>query len=160
MRLQKQIVTDHDFLQDINEDDHHLPVTYFTVAINSQSVNPASAYEVRIDLGNSGHKTIRVILRGNTEINIQGYEGCFVLGTDVSEECSSFTMMKYSATYITSYMGGYSRIHGDSYLSRALFGEVFLRDVYIDGDEAVLEFYNTNASQSKNLTVYGTGVVK
>jgi hypothetical protein len=58
-------------------------------------------------------------------------------------------------------MGQYSRIHGDSYLSPRIFGGngIHLRDAYIDGDEVVLEFYNS-AGTARNLTVYGMGAVK
>jgi hypothetical protein len=160
MRLGKQVITDHDLI--ISEpDDHHLPATYFTIAINAQAIAGNTAYEHRINLGNSGHKTMRVIIQGDQTVLLQGYEGAFILANDTSQECSAMSVMKYSPTYITSYMGTYSRLHGDSYLSDNVFGDghIRLRDAYIDGDEAVLEFFNSDSS-SRDLTVYGTGVVK
>lgn len=85
------------------------------------------------------------------------------------QECSSIGLKPYGpgSGYYTSYMGGYSRLHGDSYLSPSMFGPTFssptirLRDAYFDTatNQVVLEFYNTNVV-SKNLTVYGNGLVK
>lgn len=160
MRLEKQIVTDHDLI--ISEsDDHHLPATYFTITVNAIEIAGSSSYEYRINFGDSNYKTMRVIIQGDQPVLLQGYEGAFILANDVSEECSSISIIKYSPTYFVSYMGGYSRLHGDSYLSDAIFGdgEIRLVDAYIDGDEAVLEFYNKNTSPH-DLTVYGTGVIK
>ena len=160
MRLEKQVITDHNLI--ISElNDHHLSATYFTITINAQAIAAFSAYEHRINLGNSGHKTMRFIIRGDTDILLQGHEGAFVLANDVPGECCSINVIKYSPTYFVSYMGGYSRLHGDSYLSDGIFGDsqVKLRDAYIDGDEVVLEFYNDDSS-SNDLTVYGTGVIK
>ena len=160
MRLSKQVITDHNLI--ISEpDDHHQPATYFTILVNAQAIAGNTAHEHRINLGNTGHKTMRVIIHGDNSILLQGYEGAFILANDVPQASCSISIRKYSPTYITSYMGGYSRLHGDSYLSDNIFGDdsIRLRDAYIDGDEAVLEFYNTNVLQ-KDLTVYGTGVIK
>jgi hypothetical protein len=59
-------------------------------------------------------------------------------------------------------MGGYSRLHGDAYLTPNLFGGmVRLRDAYIDTatDEAVLEFYN-HRPIARIMLCYGTVMVK
>ena len=68
----------------------------------------------------------------------------------------------YTSIYYV-YMGAFSRLHGDSYLSDNEFGgnSIVLRDAYIDTatDEGVLEFYN-RSSTTKKLVAYGTVMVK
>jgi hypothetical protein len=63
--------------------------------------------------------------------------------------------------YVTSYMGAYSRVHGDSYLSlNGMYGtDIRLQDMYIDGTDVVVEFWN-NAVANRTLTVYGSGIAK
>lgn len=160
MRLSKQIITDHDLLSGVTPNLHHLQGTYFTILVNSQAISGSSAYELRIDLGSDGYKVMHGNLRGTPNVDIQGHCGCWFVAGDESGECSAFSIRPYPSG-TQSYIGGYSRLHGDSYLSNKVFGEenIQLRDAYIDGDEAVLEFYNS-APTSKNLTVYGTVCVK
>jgi hypothetical protein len=156
-----QMVADHLLLQGITPSDHHNPVTTFTVLINSLSIAPGS-YEHRVALPTDGYKTIRAILRGSEAVQIQGHGGCSAVGTDTSEESTAIGIRPYGAGgYPTSYMGAYSRLHGDSHLTwSGVFGtSITLQDLYLDGDEAVLVFYNTSGS-NKNLQVYGTVVVK
>jgi len=161
MRLDDQeMVTDHDLLQ-IGPDDHHTQADIFTILINSKSISPGS-HEERVTLPSSGYKTIRVILRGHQNVQIQGHVGASAIGSDSSAESTAIGIMPYGAGgYLTSYIGGYSRLHGDTNLTHSwIFGpNIALRDVYIDADEAVLVFYNDSGS-NRNLTVYGTGVVK
>ncbi|MGD9156786.1 MAG: hypothetical protein PVG39_00130 [Desulfobacteraceae bacterium] len=155
-------ITDHDLMTGIGEDDHHNRGTSVKVLINSQSISAQSAYEVRIDLGASGYRTFRVLLRGSSNVDIQGHTGVFVIAGGASEDCSGIGIEPYGAAeYTISYMGAYSRIHGDSYLSPiGTFGtNIALRDAYIDDNEAVLEFYNASVS-TQDLKVYGTLVVK
>jgi len=99
-------------------------------------------------------------LRGTPNVDIQGHCGAWFVAGDTSQECSAFSLRPYPSG-TQSYIGGYSRLHGDSYLSNKSFGQnsIVLRDAYIDGDEAVLEFYNTYIL-SRNLSVYGTVGVK
>jgi hypothetical protein len=160
MRIAKQIVTDHELLLNIGADDHHNQGTFFTILINSQAIAGFTAYEFRYDLGKSGFKTLYGNLRGTPNVDIQGHCGCWFVAGDSSQECSGFSIRPYPSG-TQSYIGGYSRLHGDSYLSNKVFGQdvIVLRDAYIDDDEAVLEFYNTYSS-SRNLTVYGTIGVK
>lgn len=161
MRLRRQTLTDHATLKDINDNDHHPPGESFDILINSQSIAGLTAWEYRQTLNNTGHKAFRGILRGVQNVDIQGHGGTFFVASDTSQDCSSVSIQPYGASYVTSYMGQYSRIHGDSYLSPRIFGQnaIQLRDAYIDGDEVVLEFYNSNAA-ARNLTVYGMGAVK
>lgn len=161
MRLEKQTVKDHDLMQETGEDDHHPRGTSYTILINSQNISAYSTYEHRYDLGKSGHQVIRAFLRGSESVDIQGHTGAFVIGSDTQQDSSGVSIRPYGSSYVTSYMGAYSRIHGDSYLTHVnLFGtSIMLRDVYIDGTEAVLEFYNS-ASVTRTLSVYGTVVVK
>jgi hypothetical protein len=163
MRLEeKAIVKDHDLLLGVGEDDHHNRGTSATILVNSQAISGTSSYDLRISLGKTGYSTMRACLRGKNNVDIQGHDGVFVLASDTSEDCSAIGLRPYGGGgYVTSYMGGYSRIHGDSNLSPiGMFGQnISLRDAYIDDDDAVFEFYNSHAS-SQNLTVYGTLVAK
>jgi len=162
MRIdQKRVVTDHDLMTEVLPDDHHGQVESYTLAINSQAIAALSAWEHRASLATADHKTLRAILRGYKSMDIQGHEGCFVLGTDTSAECTGIGLQPYGAGgYVTSYMGGYSRLHGDTYLSHRMFGSgIYLRDAYIDGSDAVLEFYNSSGL-TRFLRVYGTVIVK
>ena len=161
MRLQRKVVTDHDMHTGIGENDHHNRAISEDVLINSQSISPG-AYELRIDLGRDGFRTFWAILRGTKSVDIQGHGGVFVMAGGLSGDCHGLTVAPYGAGgYPTSYMGAYSRIHGDSFLSYpSAFGpSISLRDAYIDGDEAVLEFYNSSGF-NRVLTVYGTLAVK
>jgi hypothetical protein len=160
MKLDGHKITDHSLLQ-IEEADHHLRGISKTVLINSQAIAGLTAYELRIDLGSTGFSGFRALLRGPDSVDIQGHVGAFVIAGGASEECTGIGIRPYGAGgYVTSYMGAYSRIHGDSYLTHSMFGgSIRLRDAYIDGDEAVLEFYNPSGS-SQNLTCYGTLAIK
>jgi hypothetical protein len=161
MKLDAALITEHTLLTGIGENDHHNRGISRTVLINSQAIAGLTAYELRIDLGATGFKTFRACLRGPDSVDIQGHAGVFVLAGDVSQDCMGIGIRPYGAGgYTTSYMGAYSRIHGDSYLTPSMFGSnIVLRDAYIDGDEAVLEFYNPSVI-SRNMTCYGTLAVK
>jgi hypothetical protein len=161
MRLHKKIITDHSLLVNVGEDDHHNRGISATVLINSYSISPSTIYEHRISLGKTGFKVFRGLLRGKNNVDIQGHDGAFVIASDVVEESSAIGICPYGGSYVTSYMGSYSRIHGDAYLvPYGIFGpSIVLQDTYIDGDEAVLEFYNSSGS-SQNLTCYGTLAIK
>lgn len=164
MRLDgRQISTDHDRWQDVNPADHHPPAYTYRIALNSQSIGAGSAYQHREALGNAGHKLIEAVLRGNQSVNVQGHTGVFAVGTEVPGECSSLGIKPINyAGYVTSYMGVYSRIHGDSYLTPPMFGGlVRLRDLFIDTatDEAVIEFFNASPF-IRFFSVFGTVRVK
>lgn len=160
MRLEKGgILKDHPKLQDQEPESHHPPGEDYRIIVNGQFISPFSAYELRQTLTYDGHKTITANLRGANVLTISkpGNDGVYAIGTDAVQESESFSIAPYggSGPYYTSYMGGYSRLHGDSYLTPNMFsGAVRLRDIYIDGNEAVLEFYNASAS-SAIMQVYG-----
>lgn len=162
MRTEFQgVVKDHSLLQDIASGDHHLAAQVVTVLVNSQSIASGS-YEHRESLPSSGYKTIRAILRGLTLVQTQGHVGVSAVGSDSSAESMAIGIEPYGGSgYLTSYMGAYSRLHGDSYLTYpGTFGtNIALQDVYLDDDEAVFKFYNFSA-YNQNLTVYGTAVIK
>jgi hypothetical protein len=161
MRLDNQeMVEDHDLLQ-TGPDDHHTQADIFTILINSKSIAPGVHTE-RVLLPSSGYQTIRAILRGSQNVQIQGHVGATAIGSNSSAESTAIGILPYGAGgYLTSYIGGYSRLHGDTNLTHtSMFGSsIALRDVYVDDDEAVLVFFNASGS-NKNLKVYGTGVVK
>lgn len=160
MRLDgHDVVTDHDLLTDVAEDDHHQPVVEERILVNSLAIGPGT-YELRISLGRSGCKTVRAILRGTVNVDIQGHTGVFVVGTDSAGESSSMGIAPYPSG-TQSYMGAYSVLHGDGSLSLYHFGQGVIRldDVWIDGDEAVFEFFNSYPS-ARNLQVYGVCVCK
>jgi hypothetical protein len=156
----RRIVATHDALLDVGEEDHHPRATSFSILINSQAIPAGSAWEYRVDLGDDRHRTLRAVLRGNQNVDIQGHTGVFVLGSDSSGQCSGIGIKPYGSGYVTSYMGGYSRIHGDSYLTPPMFGGgIRLRDAYIDGTDAVLEFFNPAVIQ-RFMSCYGAVAVK
>jgi len=150
------VITDHALMQALPTE-HHEQAVADRFTVNGQAIAGTSAYEKRINIG-AGHKVIRAILRGNKTITLIGYAGLWVVGSDVSEACSANGMEPYGAGgYLSCYVGGYSRLHGDAYLSGnwSVFGSnIYLRDVWIDGDEAVFEFYNAGAPAS---AVYAWG---
>jgi hypothetical protein len=158
----KEIVADHDLLLGQQSNSHHPPVEVHKVQINYLAISPG-AYQHAISLTYPGHKTVRAILRGHENVNIQGHTGCYVLGADVSQQCGGISIKPYGpGGYVTSYMGGYSRLHGDSYLTHQIFGGgISLRDIWIgtSPDQCILEFFNTSGL-SRNLTVYGTVLIK
>ncbi len=157
----KRNTTDHADILVQTEHDHHPRGQEFRIIINSTSIAPG-AYEHRTALGRSGHQTSRGILRGYKQMSVQGHNGLFFVGGPSSGQCSGIGMEPYGGGgYYSAYMGGYSRLHGDSFLSRSwMFGpSIYLRDAYIDDDEFVLEFYNQAAS-NRNLSCYGSVAVK
>lgn len=161
MRLHaKRNITDHDMMAGVVEDSHHNRGISATVLVNSQAI-ASGAYALRVALGATNYRTFRAILRGANAVEIQGYDGLSVLAGGASEDCSAIGIAAYGLGYVTSYMGAYSRAHGDAYLSRVgMFGPgIALRDAYIDGTDAVFEFFNT-AGVVRYLKVYGTLVVK
>lgn len=152
---------DHDGLDDIAPASHHPPGEHYRILINSQAIAGSSTYELRQTLTYAGHKTIRAILRAAVQTDIQGHTGVFCVGSDSVQESAAVGIQPYGGGgYPTTYMGGYSRIHGDSYLSPAIFGNgIRLDDCYVDDDEAVFVFRNILGT-SQNLVVYGAVHVK
>lgn len=163
MRLnQKQIKIDHDNLIDINIDDHHPEVKSFKVTINGQAISGRTAWEKRFSLGKANYKSVQAILRGYQTVDIQGHTGVVVMAASVSANSSGYSNKPYGSGYPTCYMGSYSRLHGDSYLTPSLFSaNTRLRDVYIDtgNNEVVIEFYNIS-TYTQTMSCYGLVVVK
>lgn len=161
MRLEDfGVVLDHALLQDQTPADHHPSVETYTVLINALSI-PPGAYEHRVTVGETGHQTVTAILRGYQSVALQGHSGAYVIGGATAGQCTGVGLFPYgSGGYFSSYMGSYSRLHGDAYLTRGHFrNNIPLRNLWIDGDEVVLEFYNPSGS-SQLMTVYGTVIVK
>jgi hypothetical protein len=157
------VVTDHDLLTGVGSDDHHPSAFADRVLVNSQAISPSSSYELRLPLGKSGHSIAWGVLRGVVSTDILGHEGVFFLAHNVADEAAAIGIRSYGAGgYPTSYVGAYSRLHGDAYLSHTqTFGpNIRFDDAWIDGTDLVLEFRNTHGSLSRNLTVYGAFVVK
>lgn len=162
MRLQEKLfLKDHDLLPGQDPEDHHPPGEHFRILLNFWSIGAGGTRQFRQSLTYDGHKTIRAILRGSQATDIQGHTGVFVIGSDTQQESAAVSIKPYGGGgYPTSYMGGYSRLHGDSYLTPNLWGAARLVDVWIDGDEAVFEFYNSNAILGIFIAVYGAVHVK
>jgi len=157
------VVTDHDLLTDVGEDDHHDAAETVKVQVNAQAIPASSTYELRYSLGSSSHRVAWGVLRGVINTDILGHEGVFFLAHDTADEAATVGIRRYGAGgYPTSYVGAYARLHGDSYLSHTeTFGpNIRFDDAWIDGDELVLEFRNTHPTLSRNLTVYGAVAVK
>jgi len=161
--INADVVTDHDQLVDVGAHDHHNSAVSDRVLVNSQAIAALSTYQLRIALGRSGHRVAWGVLRGNVSTDILGHEGVFFLAHATSDEACAVGIRSYGAGgYPTSYVGAYSRLHGDSYLShRDTFGSyIRFDDAWIDGSDLVLEFRNVHGTLSRNLTVYGAFAVK
>lgn len=159
----KDVVTDHDQLVDVGADDHHNAATTEKIQVNSQAIAALTTYELRTTLDADGHRVAWGVLRGVVNTDILGHEGVFFLAHATADDGSTIGIRRYGAGgYPTSYVGAYSRIHGDSYLShKDTFGpDIRLDDAWIDGDELVLEFRNTHGTLSRNLSVYGAVAIK
>lgn len=155
----KEAVTDHDLI--VSEPgDHHPPVETFILQVNFFEIPPASSKSYRVNLDYGGHKTVRVYLRGTESVGLQGHTGCYIIGTDAQAESASIGVEPYYTSPGPAYIGGYSRLHGDSFLSPAMFRGARLVDVWIDGDQVVLSFYNASPTFTVLSAFYGTGVVK
>ena len=156
MRLKsKKVATDHELTTGKGPDDHHPSVVTDRILVNSQAIGPGN-YQLRIPLGKTGCKTLRAVLRGTINVDLQGHTGVFVVGSDTSGESTAVGLRPYPSG-TQSYMGAYSRLHGDDYLRLFDFGQgvIRLRDCFIDGSDAVFEFNNSDVT-ARNLTVYGT----
>jgi hypothetical protein len=159
MRLpSNQCVTDHDLLTGIGVDDHHAGAVAWKVSVNGLSIPPGvNTYQVA--LPKSGCRIAQGILRGNVSMAIQGHTGVWFLGGTAAGQSSAMGLRPYPSGG-GGYAGGYSRLHGDTYLSHMDFGPfIYLNDVYINGSNLVLSFVNTDGS-NRTLTVYGSGVCK
>jgi hypothetical protein len=154
------VVTDHAHLAGVLPAQHHPPVETVNVQINGTSIAPGN-YQYSSALIYSGHKIARAILRGPTLVDIVGHTGAFVVGTDTADQAAGFSMVPSGITfYPTSYMGGYSRLHGDAYVSDVVFGiDIVLKDLRIVGSNLVLEFRNVGGG-NRLLYCYGLVVVK
>lgn len=156
-------LADHDLLQDIDPESHHPPVEKVRFLINSQSIPANSTADITQSLTYSGHQTIRVVLRGPLNVQLLGHAGVSVVGGNSTANSTGIAIAPYGGGgYLTSYMGAYSRLHGDTYLCQnGLFGtNIVLQEVFINGTNATLRFRNTHLTLARNLTVYGLGVVK
>jgi hypothetical protein len=160
------VVRDHALLV-VTSDQHHPPPENKQIQINGTSIPPGT-YTYNVALTYAGHKVARAILRGTEAVDIQGHSGVVAIGTDTAGQSVGISNRPFqSPGYTTSYMGGYSRLHGDSYISTTCFDApvggvssyIVLKDIYISGTNLVLEFLNLNAT-SKTLYCYGSVSVK
>lgn len=153
------VLTDHAGLVVLPEQ-HHPPVESAVVQINGTSI-PPGAYQHTVALTYSGHKLARAILRGPITVDIVGNAGAYVIGTDTANQAAGFSMMPSGITsYPTSYMGGYSRMHGDTYVSELCFGNnIVLKDVRISGSSLIIEFQNVSGV-NQSLYCYGLVAIK
>jgi hypothetical protein len=151
--------TGHGLLTGVGEDDHHLRGISRTIIVNSQAVAAYTAFQHLTALGATGFRTFRAILRGTSTGAAGGHDGCFVIAGNASQQCSAVGI-RLNPSAAQSYAGAYSRIFGDVYLATYMFGSaVVLRDAFISGSNAVLEFYNPSP-MSQSFTCYGTMVIK
>lgn len=165
MRVQTAapLLTDHDGLVTL-PNQHHPPVETVTIQINGTTIAPG-AYTYSTALTYSGHKIVRAILRGPISVDIVGSAGAYVVGTDTADQAAGFSMVPSNiALYPTTYMGGYSRMHGDTYLTEMVFGvmpaaHIVLKDVRINGSNLELVFQNLDGV-NRALYCYGLCVVK
>lgn len=163
LRLQKNsILANHTLFPDQSEHSHHPRGEVFYIVINSQSIVSGGTYTYRVSI-DPDHKAIRAILRGNQSTDVQGHTGVVAMGTDNQQESMCVNIKPYGAgAYPTTYMGCYSRLHGDAYLTSAMFGGgIRLQDIYIDTatDEGVLVFYNPSIL-TRFMSCYGQIQVK
>lgn len=154
------IVTDHDLFTGQGPDDHHARVASARFIVNSQPISGLSSYTLDVALGQSGCQVMRAVLRGSRSVDIQGHGGVFVVGTATPLESGSIGIEPYPSG-TQSYMGGYSRLHGDGYLSGvSMFGSgIQLLDAYINGSNARFVFAN-QLGTTQNLQVYGSVIAK
>lgn len=162
MRLSgDHILKDHALLTGQTSDDHHPSAESYRVLVNSQAIAAFSTYNLDISLSKAGHSVVWGVLRGNVSTDILGHEGVWFQARDAAATATSFGIRSYSTGYPTSYMGAYSTLHGDSYLSFTdTFGTgIRLDDTYITGSTWRMVFRNVDAV-TRYLTVYGLGTVK
>jgi len=159
MRLEGDFVaTDHDLIMGVGAEDHHPTTEVFRIIVNSLSIPPGT-YIYNVALGKSGCRSVRGILRGSVSVDIQGHTGLFFQAFNTAAKSSSVGIRPYPSG-TQSYVGGYSRLHGDTYLSHTDFGgSIRLNDVYISGTNLVFAFYNIRPF-NQNLVCYGSVVVK
>jgi hypothetical protein len=139
-------------------DQHHPPAETVKVTINGTTIATGSSLQT-FALTYAGHKVARAILRGPLSLGIVGNAGAYAVGTDASGQAAGFSMVPGGYT-ITSYIGGYSRMHGDTYVSERVFGtDIVLKDVRINGSNLELEFWNL-AAANRTLSCWGLVVIK
>lgn len=153
------VATDHNLLIGVGSEDHHVTAVTGKIQINGLSI-PPGVYNYTIALGKSGCKTIQGIIRGDKSVDIQGHTGVWFVGTSATQNSSSYGLRPYPSG-TQSYVGGYSRLHGDTYISHCDFGQnaILLLDVYISGTNAVFSFSN-GYSANRLLRCYGSFICK
>jgi len=153
------ILLDHAGLAILPEE-HHPPVETISIIINGSVMTPGTQIWTT-GLTYSGHKIVRAILRSNTYVDLVGQTGAFVVGTDTSAQSAGISIRPSEISgYPTTYMGGYSRLHGDTYLSGICFGtDIVLKDISISGSLLRLEFTNISGS-NQAVYCYGLAIVK
>jgi len=154
-------LTDHTGLATLPEQ-HHPPAETVVVQINGTVIAAGESVQ-SYPLTYSGHQIARAILRGPITVDVVGNAGAYAVGTATSGQSAGFSMVPSGiANYPTTYMGGYSRLHGDSYLSELVFavgGFIVLKDVRINGSNLELVFQNVSGV-NKTLICHGLVVVK
>jgi len=141
--------------------DHHPPAESWKVICNGLSIPPGT-YDYRVALVYAGHQVVKVILRATLMVDTQGHSGLYAVGGNAALTSMAVISKGVEITgYVTSYMGAYSRLHGDAWLSQiGMFGSfIALTDLFIDGSDVVLRFSNV-AGTNQDLIVYGSGVSK
>jgi hypothetical protein len=160
MRLnQEHVITDHALFNDIGAEDHHVTAVTARIIVNALSI-PSGTYVHNVALGKTGCRTVQGIIRGNVNVDIQGHTGVWFIGYATAQNSSSIGLRPYPSG-TQSYVGGYSRLHGDTYLSHGDFGDNVIRllDVYISGSNAVFTFFNPLAF-NRTLRVWGSMIAK
>lgn len=146
----------HNQFLDIGPNDHHTAAESFTVIENGQSLTPGTHnYDISLNSGN--HKLVRMVIRGPTTTGGGGYLGVIAVGTDSQQESHSIALAYMTYVYASSF----SRMHGDTKLSRTIFGtSIRLLDVFLLDSTVRLVFENIHSTENRTLTFYGTGIVK
>jgi len=143
-------ITDHDYFV-IEPDDHHPEAEVEKLIINGTSISPGD-YEVRIQWNRDNHIITEACLAGSNLYFQGGRSGAWASGTQTPAQSGS-EHVSGSGTYL--YIASFMRLHGDAYLSQAVFGtSIRLKDLYLDGDETVILF-NNGAGSNRTLRCWG-----
>lgn len=155
--LQPKGITDHDLFV-VQPHDHHPEVEHARVQVNGIVIAPGD-YEYRIAWLRDSHRITEAILAGSASIIPGGKQGAWGVGTQVSAQSNARFI---SGTTAYTYVASFSRLHGDTHLTTTLFGDTRIRwkDIYLDGDETVLVFTNTDAVLNKTLRCWGLVIAK
>lgn len=144
-------ISDHDLFTGVLPSSHHAEIELKKIINNGISIPPGD-YEYRVTWLQDDHLVTEACLAGPDILVSGGRNGAWASGTRTMAQSGAEHISSGGAyTYVASFM----RLHGDTYLSRSVFGtSIRWKDIWVDGADTVILMTNISGS-NQTMKFYG-----